>query len=280
MHLVMLLIALLWAWIFRLPWQPSSSNWHHRWLQTLFFFLFPPLLLLDTSLAVLYMGHSGKMLGLQATWFSCFLAGIFITFAILKLLQLTYHLGEVKKQINTYSEEFIFSQEVRMLATTLPYSAQIGFWRCQLVVSQGLLDTLDAPHLEAVLAHEQAHCHYRDTFWFFWLGWLRSLTSYLPHTELLWQELLLLRELRADRRAAQEIDPLLLAESLLAVAKAPLMYTESFSAPLSCAVPSNRLGERIEALLGETESFSTFPWWTYAAIVLPFLPFLTVPFHY
>ena len=56
MHLVMILIALLWAWIFRLPWQPESSNWQQRWLQTLFSFLFPPLLLLDTSLAVLYMG--------------------------------------------------------------------------------------------------------------------------------------------------------------------------------------------------------------------------------
>ena len=191
------------------------------------------------------------MLGLQASWFSYLLAGTFITFAIVKLLRLAYHLGQVKKQIGTYSQELIFSQEVRLLATTLPYSAQIGFWRCQLVVRQGLLDTLDTPHLEAVLAHEQAHYHYRDTFWFFWLRWLRSLTSYLPHTELLWQELLLLRELRADRRAAQEIDPLLLAESLLAVAKAPLMYTESFSAPLSCAVPPNRLEERIDALLEE-----------------------------
>ena len=53
------------------------------------------------------------MLGLQASWFSYLLAGTFITFAILKLLRLVYHLGQVKKQIGTYSQQLIFSQEVR-----------------------------------------------------------------------------------------------------------------------------------------------------------------------
>jgi len=56
---------------------------------------------------------SGEMLGLQASWFSYLLAGTFITFAILKLLRLVYHLGQVKKQIGTYSQQLIFSQEVR-----------------------------------------------------------------------------------------------------------------------------------------------------------------------
>jgi Zn-dependent protease with chaperone function len=50
------------------------------------------------------------------------------------------------------------------------------------------------------LAHEQAHAHYRDTFWFFWLN---VLTSWLPHTEALWQEILFLREIRADEKAKE-----------------------------------------------------------------------------
>ena len=52
-------------------------------------------------------------------------------------------------------------------------------------------------------------------FGFFWWGWLRRLTEWLPHSKELWQELLLLRELRADQWAAQQVDPLVLAESLL-----------------------------------------------------------------
>ncbi len=38
---------------------------------------------------------------------------------------------------------------------------------------------------------------HRDTFWFFWLGWLGRIVPFLPNTEILWQELLTLREIRA-----------------------------------------------------------------------------------
>uniref|UniRef100_A0ACD5H1Y5 M48 family metalloprotease n=1 Tax=Desertifilum tharense IPPAS B-1220 TaxID=1781255 RepID=A0ACD5H1Y5_9CYAN len=37
-------------------------------------------------------------------------------------------------------------------------------------MAQGLLDRLTPEQLNAVLTHERAHSHYRDTFWFFWLG--------------------------------------------------------------------------------------------------------------
>jgi Zn-dependent protease with chaperone function len=89
----------------------------------------------------------------------------------------------------------------RVLDNPIPFSALIGFWQPELIVSQGLLNTLDQDHLEAVFKHEQGHYYYRDTFWFFWLGWVRSISAWLPNTEALWQELLLLREMRADRWA-------------------------------------------------------------------------------
>ncbi len=281
MHLLMMAIALILAWMVRLLSQPTGSHSPHTWGLSLFCFLFSPLLLLATAIAVLFMGASGEMFGLRASWFGYIVALCFVVFGVVLLLQLAYRAYKSQQQINTYSPQVILGKEARILATSLPYSAQIGWWRSRLVISQGLLATLDTPHLEAVLAHEQAHCHYRDTFWFFWLGWLRSFTSWLPNTELLWQELLLLRELRADRRAAGEIDSLLLAESLLAVAKAPLMQAESFCAPFSCAVPRDRLGERIDALLQEdNESISTFSWWTCIGILLAFIPLVTIPLHY
>ena len=285
MHLAMILITLGLAWVLRLPGVEPAGSWSQRWQRSLFSFLFPPLLLLMTAVAVLSMGAQGQMLGLEASWFSYFLA---LGFAVTSggfLLQLAYQSWLAKQQVRTYSQELIQGKMARILEATFPYSAQIGFWQPELVISRGLLNTLDPTHLEAVLAHEQAHHDYRDPFWFFWLGWLRSCTFWLPNTEPLWQELLLLREMRADRQAAQGVDALVLAESLLAVAQRvtqpPLMnLQESFCAAFSCTVPRNRLAERIDALFTETESPLSYSWWIWSWMLLAFLPLATVPFHY
>ena len=135
----------------------------------------------------------------------------------------------------------------RVVETAAVFSAQVGLWRSELVVSQGLLEHLNAEHLEAVLAHESGHAHYRDTFWFFWLGGLRRLTGWLPQSETLWQELLLLREVRADEWAARRVDSLVLAESLMSVITAPLLSTEAICASFSCAAPRSRLAQRVDA---------------------------------
>jgi Zn-dependent protease with chaperone function len=168
----------------------------------------------------------------------------------------------------------------RLLPTSIPFVARVGFWRSELVVSQGVLDALDADHLEAVLTHEQAHHYYRDTFWFFWLGWLRRLTFWLPQTEILWQELLLLREHRADCWAAQSVDTLLLAESLVQMVSAPTLYSEIASVAFSNALPHNRLEERIEVLLSQPKPLQQTGLWIWAWLVSGFLPLLVVPFHY
>ncbi|NJL22358.1 MAG: hypothetical protein HC895_18575 [Leptolyngbyaceae cyanobacterium SM1_3_5] len=105
---------------------------------------------------------------------------------------------------------------------------------------------------------------------------MRQLTAWLPRTEALWQELLLLRELRADRRAAQQVDPLLLAESLLLVVQSPLQE-EEYCAAFSAIAPATRLEERIDALLGEPiadESIAVSWLW-----LLPILPLLTLLLH-
>ena len=141
-----------------------------------------------------------------------------------------------------------------------------------------MLQSLDPAHLKVVLVHEQGHLHYRDTFWFFWLGWLRRLTSWLPQTESLWQELLILRELRADRWAAQHVDRLLLAEALLSVVSAPQIQPENVCALFSSAVVRNRLNERINALL-EPELSSNLEgrsWW----LLLVLLPLIVILFHH
>ena len=108
---------------------------------------------------------------------------------------------------------------------------------------------------------------------------MRSLTSWLPNTEALWQELLLLRELRADRKAAEQIDSILLAESLLKVAQDTVRENSVFCANFSCTVPKNRLAERIDFLLDDTISIPDSSWWNWSWTILLFIPLLTIPFH-
>ncbi|MEB3123543.1 MAG: M56 family metallopeptidase, partial [Snowella sp.] len=196
-----------------------SPEAEFSWQKSLFFFVFPPILLLMTALAVVSMGYQGMMFGLKASWLSYSLA---IAFLLWSLGLGLYRLGQATRsiqQIQHYPQGFTQNQPTRILDIPFPYSAQIGLWNPELVISQGLLDSLDEEHLQAVLAHENAHYYYRDTFWFFCLGWLREISFWLPQTEQLWQDLLFMREVRADKKAAQQVDPLLLAESLMLVAK-------------------------------------------------------------
>ena len=279
MHLIMIFLVLALAWLVRIIDLPKTGNWTTRTYKTLLLFLFPPLLLLTTSFAVLCMGYSGQMFGLQTGWFSYLLALTFLGFSVFKLCQLVNEGLHTVNQIRTYPVQKLNSENCRLFDTSLPYSALIGFWQPELVVSQGLLDSLTSDQLEAVIAHEQAHYYYRDTFWFFWLGWLRSIAFWLPNTEKLWQELLILRELRADNWAAKIVDPLTLAESLLLVVSQPVISLTNFAVEFSAVAPLNRLNERIEALLTPDQMKYQINGWSWIWLILLLLPLAAVPLH-
>ena len=280
MHLMMILFALGLAWSVRGSWSDSQGEWSRRWQRSLLLFLFSPLLLIMTAVAVLCMGPQGRMVGFSAGWFSYLLAlGFFGLVGILGIKQALQGWRSVK-QTRTYPLQEFGDRSGRVLDTPVLFSALIGFWQPELVVSQGMLNTLAPAHLDAVIEHEQAHHYYRDTFWFFWLGWARVCTAWLPNTEALWQELLLLRELRADRWAAQKVDPLLLAESLLMVVSYHVMPMTSVCTAFSDVAQTNRLTQRIEALLAESESPpQPKARWSWIWLLLTFLPLATVPFH-
>ena len=280
MHLMIILFALGCAVGLRLLPVANGGNWHQRWQKSLFLLVCPPLVLFMTALAVLSMGTTGEMLGLEASWFSYSLALGFVTWGILIAVQLIAQLWQSQCQIERLSQQMVLGKTARILEDDFPYSAQVGFWKPELVVSRGLLESLDEIHLEAVIAHEQAHLNYRDTFWFGVLSWLKTLTVWLPHTEELWQELLLLREIRADRYATQEVDPLILAESLLYFAKAPFYSSNYSNFSFSCSILSSRLAERIDAILAEDSEPLTLGWWMWMLLFCVCLPWITVPFHY
>lgn len=281
MHSLMLLLALTIA--IGLRWFLPS--YQRRWQITLFFFLFPPLLLLMTVISVVCMGYRGQMLGYNSSLISYFSAIIWLVFALFCLIKLSYQTWQTHRYFSSYPLKKITAQKARVLAVDFPYSARVGFWKSELIVTQGLLNLLDQEHLQAVLAHEQAHQEYHDTFWFFWLGWLRSMSSWLPNSENLWSELVFLRELRADKYASGQVDYLLLAESLLLVAEkvnqvAEINFSDSCCVALNDHSLNNRLLERIDALVeSEKPEFPGFNYQVWLLLSLSLAPFLLLPLH-
>lgn len=278
MHLLIVFAALMVAYTTRCQWTQDTGKWNQRWHKALFFFLFPPLLIFTTTFALLFMGPQGRMAGLQTGCYGYAIALLGIAFfAIMCCHQACLGWLSIKSTRDCQIVN-VAGKQVRLLNTEALFAGQIGFFKPELVLSSGLLKTLSSNHLETVLAHEQGHYYYRDTFWFFWLGWMRECTSWLPNTEALWQELLTLRELRADAHAVSSVDPLLLAESLLMVVSSPPVSSQVLCAALG-SPGANRLEERVEALLSQPQPapkihFTSLKWlaWT-------FIPLISIVFH-
>lgn len=112
------------------------------------------------------------------------------------------------------------------------------------------------------------------------MGWLRQLTSWLPHTEALWQELLLLREIRADYWAARQVDSLLLAEALLLVVNTPILLESNFCAAFAQHISTNHVIQRIDALLQQPDSIGQPKPWSWVWLILVLVPLLVIPFHH
>jgi len=290
-HLGMLLLGLglscLWRAQVRLD---RSGGWGRRWQRAWIHFLLPPLLLLTTALALAWMGPWGQMAGVGG-WFcyGCALLLLAVAGGVALHWIWEYWRSYRRAHLQALAQVDLHGSPAYVLDLEIPFAAQVGVWNAQLVVSRGLLEQLDDEHLRAVIAHEEAHRHYRDTLWMFGVGWLRRLTGWLPNTEALWQELLTLRELRADRWAAQRVDPLLLGEALLqvvgyGVVEQPAAAWVGFAMAVS-SDSGQRLQERIDALLQQAESgpvdppphFSLIRGWAWLGLSL--LPLLAIPFH-
>ncbi|NJK63106.1 MAG: M56 family peptidase [Synechococcaceae cyanobacterium SM2_3_1] len=280
MHLIMITLVLLLSVIWRWPALEARSPWSERYSQALNRFLFPPLLLFTTALAVVCMGPQGQMAGLWVGGVSYVISlGFLLGAGGLLLWQYLRSLHSLHRLHHLPLQE-IDHHPLHVLEAPTLLAAQIGLWHPRLVISQGVLDRLGPDHLQAVLTHEQAHHHFRDTFTFFWLGWLRRLTCWLPHTHTLWQELLLLREIRADQWAAQQVDPLLLAEALWMFAADPV--SESWSdhcVGLNESGPASRLEQRIDHLLDPSITPAFALSWNWIALSSSLLPILVIPLH-
>lgn len=279
MHFMLIFTALLIAYIVRSISRFKQVKYHKKWGLSLFLFTFPPLLLLMTCLTVFLMGYHGEMWGIKVSKFSYYLAESFVIFAIVTLIKTIGNLHQLSSLIKKYPSVNINGQPIKIIDTCFPYAAQVGFWESQLVLSQGLIKLLSPEHLKAVIAHETAHKINKDPFFFFCLSYLEKLTFWLPNNKNLWNNLLLLRELRADKIAAKTVDFLLIAEALLTVTNASIELEKPLKFNWECPFINCRLEERIDNLLTESEESSNFKWWQIIWLFLVFIPWTFFPFH-
>ncbi|WP_218081897.1 M56 family metallopeptidase [Anthocerotibacter panamensis] len=276
MHVILMLLSLAAAWMGRM--YTVQGAWQGRWSRTRNQFLLPPCTLLTTAVAILWMGPEGTTLGPWDGWLTYGLAGLFLLWVGAVGLKLAWAVLSVRRQMATYPPVMVLDNPGRLLDSPHPFIAQVGFWRPQLLVSRGLLATLSPQHLEAVLAHEAAHDHYHDTFWFFWLGWMARATGWLPNSALLWRELLALRELRADRWATARVEPLLLAEALVQLSGAAHHLDQEYLCASVVSSP-HYLVERVEVLLQQPAPPAPDPCVSWFWLLLPLVPLGMVPFH-
>ncbi len=280
MHVSLMAGAIAVAIVLRLTLAHRCFN---HWLPLLAVFVVPPLLLITTALAIVIMGPYGHVVTHLEGWLSYGIAWSYLGIILGILVYLGWQAHRSIHLIEQYPQTIVQGVPGRLLDDNKIFSAQIGLWSSKLLISQGLLDVLDDEHLAAVVAHENAHAYYHDTFWFFWLGWLQRISNWLPYTTSLWQELLLLREIRADRWATRSVERVTLAESLVQVIASPLSTVAS--ANFSCTTPSSRLNRRIDALLSDetdiTDTRFSLQWAIFlccTAVIL--VPLVSIPFHY
>jgi Zn-dependent protease with chaperone function len=279
MHFGLLSMSVIGAVILRLPTPQIHNSWQERWHSALTYFLLPPLLIFTTSIALICMGTKGEMLGkpmgllgeISYVW-----AWLLVITWLICLVYRSYQGWQSCQNLKELTPSSWQGYDFLLLDTDRPIAARVGFWTSQLVLSKGLFTHLGPDHIKSIIDHESAHAFYRDTFYFFWLGWLEQCSKLLPNSQLWWRELLLLREMRADQWAKQRVDYLLLAESLLTLAQFNHQELSPFLAAPINPLP-DRLEQRIDYLLQEEsgECQSGFNWWW----LLGLMPLGSIGFH-
>lgn len=284
MHLIFLATTLILAGVWRGCWQPHQGPWQQRWQSALLGFSLPPLMVVVAAIAVLWMGHHGTMIGHPVGPWGCYFSRGILLWAVIAVLVAGVKILWQGLRLRQYAPITLPSGDsARLLDTSLPFAAQVGLWQSSLIVSQGWL-ALSAAEQQAIFHHEQAHAHYRDPLCFWGLGIIRWLSLGLPQTQAIWNELLLLRELRADRWAATHVEPLLVAEVLVKVTQqwmtAPAPAVSSYAA-FADGSNLSRLEQRVEALLSPADEPTPQPspvWLVYWLLVV--LPLCTIGLHH
>lgn len=147
-------------------------------------------------------------------------------------------------------------------------SYTIGFLRPRVVISNGLLETLDADEIQAVLSHEEGHLAGRDNFLILVAKTLAQAFVLVPGVRFSYARLRRALELAADSYARRTTgDPLVVASSLQKFARR-LSVCGSVSLGTASFADEGHVVERIHGLLGEEFTHAWRRWFVGAALLL------------
>lgn len=281
MHLLFILLAFGLAWLLRLSWGGMPRHPVSHESTGMILMIAPSLFVLMTAISIAWMGPNGMGLPVWEGWLCHIIALAFVGYAIALAGQLLWQNYRLIRYVKTLPAEDVQGYSCRILETTALYSAQCGLRDSEVVVSRGLLNRLNAEHIGAILAHEQGHANSNDIFRYAIVNWFRKLLPFFPYSNPIWKSLIISRELRADKWAAQSIDPLTLAEALLMVAQSPRHDHSSPSMLLSGDFTFSGLSLRVKALVDPefnmqgAPSISVWCW-----MIVACCPLIIVPFHH
>ena len=143
------------------------------------------------------------------------------------------------------AEPLGIARRVDVVATGEAFAVTHGLLRPRILLSTGLLDTLDEPELTAVLVHERHHLLARDPLRLLGARLLAGYGWYLPLLRWWAQRLALRRELAADRAATTSAGVAAVAGALLKLAELPA------PAVVAAVNPAGNLPDRIAYLEGQ-----------------------------
>jgi Zn-dependent protease with chaperone function len=147
-------------------------------------------------------------------------------------------------------------------------SYTIGFLRPRVVISDGLLDTLDADEIQAVLSHEEGHLAGRDNLLILVARTLAHAFVLVPGVRFSYARFRRALELAADSYARRTTgDPLVVASSLQKFARR-LIVPGSDPLVTAAFADEGHVVERIQGLLGEEPTYRWRRWFAAAALLL------------
>ncbi len=145
----------------------------------------------------------------------------------------------------------------------------MGFLRPRVVISDSLLETLDADEIQAVLSHEEGHLAGLDNLLILVAQTLAHAFALVPGVRFSHARLRRALELAADSYARRATgDPLAVASSLQKFAWRPARVTGSVSLGTASFADDGHVVERIHGLLGEESTHAWRRWFAGAALLL------------
>lgn len=136
-------------------------------------------------------------------------------------------------------------------------SYAVGFFHPRVVISSGLLESLDADEIRAVLAHEEAHLAGRDNLLILAAQTMAHTFALVPGVRFAYARFRRALELAADSYARGSVgDPLVLASSLQKFARRLLVAPGSGPQVMAAFADEGHVVERIHGLLGDEVAYS------------------------